>query len=253
MRFICCWQFKNEQNKLVKKVEILTSQADKVYLGRKELLNKISIEYNLGNNITAKEYNNDGDLINTGIFYIRPKRDNSFNNLSNIDIDFELEKYERNNAEEVPTHIHSTKNKVKPNKYWKINSQGIYNGQIQRFTRAIIVENMHKYILDEFSKHVLPQLLKPVQLQINIYIPINYANVSRRSGKTIWYPAIEGYEPSNDEDNISWLWIKCIKDCITKSKMWVDDTMLWCRGTNSMIYFIDELDDRKIEISFKEL
>ena len=152
-----------------------------------------------------------------------------------------------------PTHIAKTNNIKAPNKYWKINSQGIYNGTIQRFTRAIIIENIHKYILNEFSKQTLPKLTKPIQLQLSIYIPINYASISRRKGNIIWYPPEDNYEPTNDEDNISWIWIKCIKDCITKSKMWEDDTMYWCRGTNSMIYFVDDLEDRKIVINFKEL
>ena len=152
-----------------------------------------------------------------------------------------------------PTHVHKTNNKFASNKYWKINSQGIYNGAIQRFTRAIIVNNMHKYILKEFSKYELPKLAVPVQLQLSIYIPINYGTVARRKGNISWKKPIKDYEPSNDEDNIRWIWEKCIKDCITKSEIWKDDTMYWCRGTNSMIYFIDKLEDRRIEIKFKKI
>ena len=80
--------------------------------------------------------------------------------------------------DKFPTHIAKTNNVKAPNKYWKINSQGIYNGTVQRFTRAIIIENIHKYILNEFSKQNLPKLDKPVQLQLSIYIPINYLSMS---------------------------------------------------------------------------
>lgn len=152
-----------------------------------------------------------------------------------------------------PTHIAKTANKIAPNKYWKINSQGIYSGSIQRFTRAIVMNNMHEYILSEFEDQELPVLNYPVQLQLNIYIPINYGDVARRSGKISWKYPSDDYEPSADEDNIRWIWEKAIKDCISKSKCWKDDTMYWCRGTSSMIHFIDELDDRRIEVSFKKI
>ena len=57
--------------------------------------------------------------------------------------------------EKFPTHVAKTDNKVAPNKYWKINSQGVYNGAIQRFTRAIIIKNMHEYIISQFANHKL--------------------------------------------------------------------------------------------------
>ena len=152
-----------------------------------------------------------------------------------------------------PTHIEKTNNKVAPNKFWKINSQAIYNGAIQRFTRAIVVNNMHKYIINQLESQELPSFDYPVQLNLGIYIPINYANVARRNGIVSWKKPAEGYEPSTDEDNVRWIWEKCIKDCLSKLKVWPDDTMYWCRGTSSIVHFIDELDDRRIEISFKEL
>jgi Holliday junction resolvase RusA-like endonuclease len=59
--------------------------------------------------------------------------------------------------------------------------------------------------------------------------------------------------PSNDEDNIRWIWEKCIKDCLTHLRVWPDDNMYWCRGTNSTVYFCETLEDRKIEITLIEL
>lgn len=153
-----------------------------------------------------------------------------------------------------PTHIAKTNNKVAPNKYWKINSQGIYNGAVQRFTRAIIVENMHKYIIEQLSSQELPKIDSPVQLKLDVYIPINYATVRRKKDGTIsWKEPKEDYEPTNDEDNITWIWTKTIKDCLTHLKVWKDDNLMYCRGTDSMVHFVDSLDEMKIEINFKEL
>lgn len=155
---------------------------------------------------------------------------------------------------EFPTHIAKTNNKVKENKFWKINSQGIYNGSITRFTRAIVINNMHEYIINELKNQKLPKVNKPVQLQLDIYIPINYSDVRRKkSGEISWKKPKDNYEPTNDEDNISWIWTKSIKDCLSKLKVWEDDTMYWCRGTDSMIYFVDDIKDRKIEIYLKPL
>ena len=155
---------------------------------------------------------------------------------------------------EFPTHVPKTNNKIKANKYWKINSQSIYNGAIQRFTRAIVVNNIHSYILEQLKTQQLPKIDRPIQLQLDIYIPINYANIRRnKDGEISWKIPKDDYEPTNDEDNISWIWNKCIKDCLTKLKVWEDDTMYWCRGTSSLIYFVDNINDRRIEISFKQV
>ena len=113
--------------------------------------------------------------------------------------------------------------------------------------------NIHKYIISQFANQELPKITSPVQLQLDIYIPINYGSVARRKGEISWKKPKEDYTPTADEDNISWIWNKCIKDCLTKLKVWDDDTMYWCRGTNSLVHFIDELEDRRIEISFNKL
>lgn len=170
------------------------------------------------------------------------------------DKDLQREYYLRNNIlilNQFPTHIAKTNNKVKENKYWKINSQGIYNGAIKQFTRAIVINNIHDYIIQELSKQELPTITEPVQLKLNIYIPINYSDIRRKKAGTIsWSKPDEDYKPSNDEDNISWIWNKCIKDCLTKLGVWKDDNLSYCRGTSSLVHFVEDIEDRKIEISF---
>ena len=152
-----------------------------------------------------------------------------------------------------PTHVKKTNNKYKENKYWKINSQSIYNGYIGKFTRAIVINNIHNYILSELKTQKLPKVNFPVQLILRFFIPINYSTVkmSSKDKEIKWELANAEYKPNNDEDNITWIWNKCIKDCLTKLKVWEDDNIQFCIGTDSKIIFIEELKDRKIEISFK--
>lgn len=151
---------------------------------------------------------------------------------------------------EFPTHIAKTDNTTKVNKFWKINSQGIYNGAIHRFTRAIVIKNMHTYIFDQLSKQDLQRITDPVILKLDIYIPINYATVRLTKKGISWKPPAEDYQATNDEDNVSWIWNKCIKDCLTLLDVWPDDNLMHCRGTSSQVHFIDDLNNRKIEISF---
>lgn len=154
---------------------------------------------------------------------------------------------------EFPTHIAKTNNITKVNKMWKINSQGIYNGAIHRFTRAIVINNMHTYIFDQLNPQDLQHITDPVILQLDIYIPINYATVRMTKKGVSWKPPAVDYKPTVDEDNISWIWNKCIKDCLTLLNVWPDDNIMHCRGTHSQVHFIDDLKDRRIEISFKNV
>jgi hypothetical protein len=152
-----------------------------------------------------------------------------------------------------PTHIAKTSNIKAPNKYIKVNNQSIYNGALNRFARAIAIKNLHNWIINEFKKQELPTITKPVQLQIDIYTIINHGDISRRSGKIIWKEPIENYEPRWDEDNLRMIWEKCIKDSISILGIWPDDNAYWCRGTNSMVHFVDTLEEMRIEINFKEI
>ena len=154
---------------------------------------------------------------------------------------------------EFPTHVAKTNNKVAPNKFVKINNQAIYSGVLNRFGRAIAVRNIHKYIKDQLKDQDLPRLTKPVQLQLSIFTAINHGDISRRSGIIIWKKPDKDYEPGWDEDNLRMFWEKCIKDVLTELGIWIDDDAYHCRGTNSMVYFIEELSDRRIEIDFKKL
>ena len=154
-----------------------------------------------------------------------------------------------------PTHIASTDNVKAPNKYMKINNQSIYNGKLHTFSRATAIGNMHKYIVGELKKHSEKLRVDyPVQLVLRIYTVINHDCIRRsKTGEISWKPAKDDYVPRWDEDNLRSIWEKCIKDCITSTKIWDDDIVTACRGLDSLVEFVDNIEDRRIEISFKRL
>jgi len=153
-----------------------------------------------------------------------------------------------------PIHIAKTDNKVAPNKYIKINNQNIYSGVLNRFARAIAVKNIHKWVNTQLSTQKLPKITSPVQLQLSIYTVINHGDIRlNKKGDISWKKPSKDYIPRWDEDNLRSLWEKCIKDVLTDTLVWTDDTVDICRGTNSMIYFVNDIEDRKIVLNFKEI
>lgn len=154
---------------------------------------------------------------------------------------------------EFPIHIEISNNTTKANRVAKINSQSIYNGSLARFSRAIAIKNMHNWIKKQLKHIPKPELDYPVQIQIDIYTVINHGSISMRNGKTIWKYPSEDYVPSWDEDNLSYIWVKTIKDSLSELEFWPDDNVAYCIGTDSKVHFIDNLEDRRIEISFKKI
>jgi hypothetical protein len=156
--------------------------------------------------------------------------------------------------DKFPTHIAKTDNKIASNKYVKITNQSIYSGLLNRFARAIAVKNIHSWINSQLSNQILPKITEPIQLQLSIYTVINHGDIRRKKdGSISWNKPSEGYIPRWDEDNLRTIWEKCIKDVLTDNLIWTDDTVYICRGTNSMIYFVDDLEDRKIILNFKKI
>lgn len=156
--------------------------------------------------------------------------------------------------DQFPIHIAKTKNKFKENKFVKINGQLIYNQGIATFTRAIVMDNMHNAVIDALSNQKLPHITEPVQLVIRIKTVINHGNIRRKKDGTIsWKKPAKDYEPTWDEDNLSSIWVKAIKDALTCMKVWKDDNVSLCRGTDSLVEFVDNLEDRQIIIYFRKI
>lgn len=152
---------------------------------------------------------------------------------------------------EFPIHIEKTNNKVASNKFVKINNQSIYNGAINRFTRAVVVNNLHSYVVS-----CLPDIKIldfPLKVSIKIKTVINHGSISRRSGKTIWKEPKEDYSPNWDIDNLSVIWIKVIKDSLTLKGIIPDDNVKYIRAGGYSVEFVDDIKDREIIIKIERI
>lgn len=147
-----------------------------------------------------------------------------------------------------PTHVPKNKNGTK---WWKINNQSIYNGYVNRFTRAVVIENMHNYIMNELPDNI--SFNKPVQVDVIVRTVKNHGSVSRRSGKTCWKKPEKDYEPNWDEDNLTSIWTKAIRDSLTKKGIVPDDNVQYIKGGYRGIEFVEELENREILIIIKEI
>lgn len=157
--------------------------------------------------------------------------------------------------DKFPTHVAKTNNKTKENKMFKINNQAIYNGSLHKHARAIVMRNMHNWIINKLKESNVHKNKPtgPVQLILTIYTVKNHGSIQWRKGGVTWKYPSEEYIPTWDEDNLSAIWIKAIKDSLSEYSFWSDDNVYVCRGTNSMIEFVDDIEDRRIEIGFKKL
>jgi hypothetical protein len=150
-----------------------------------------------------------------------------------------------------PTHVARTRNKKAPNKYMKVTNQSVYNGAMNRFTRNNVITNMHEYIIENIPKN-FGKFKGPVKPVFHIYTVRNHGTVKRKkdTGEHIWKPVADDYQANWDDDNLAFLWIKTIKDTLSKVGAWPDDNVDYCRGADWDIIFVDTLEERKIVINF---
>lgn len=152
---------------------------------------------------------------------------------------------------QFPTHIEKTDNKKAPNKFWKINNQSIYNGSVNTFARAIVIKNMHKYIISKIN--VFPKFTGPVTVDIIIKTVKNHGSIQRRNGKIIWKQPKNDYKPTWDEDNLSAIWTKTIRDSLTKLDIIPDDNVEFIKGGYRGVEFVKDINDREIIIKIKNV
>lgn len=153
---------------------------------------------------------------------------------------------------EFPTHIEKTNNKVAPNKMLKVNNQAIYNGYINRFTRNIVMSNLHNYIKDVLKLYK-PLILKeticyPISIKIIIYTVKNHGNISMRNGKLCWKPAKIDYKPNWDIENLASIWIKAISDSLVQIKILPEDNIDYINKISYEYREIEDIKDRQIVI-----
>lgn len=153
---------------------------------------------------------------------------------------------------EFPTHICKSEGNKPTSKHWKVNNQSIYNGSLHPMSRAVVVKHMHNYLIDKFKKANLPKIKGVVQVDVIIRVPINYSTVRRIKGKTSWKKPKNDYEPNWDEDNLTAIWTKVIRDSLTIYGCIEDDKVSFVRGGYRGIEFVDHIKDRELIIKIKE-
>lgn len=154
------------------------------------------------------------------------------------------------------THVAKTDNKYAANKMMKINNQAIYNGAINRFTRAIVMNNLHDYLkscldsyLPLFSRE---SIAFPVCVHLEIRTVINHGDISMRKGKICWKEAKEDYEPGWDIENLASIWIKALNDVFTQSKFIPDDNVKYIDCVGYKFVEVKNLEDRELIIKINE-
>jgi Holliday junction resolvase RusA-like endonuclease len=144
------------------------------------------------------------------------------------------------------THVKQSKTKYK-----KINGQSIYTGSHHR-VRQIFMEQIHGYLKQFIKPQKEAISIHPLELKVEVHAPINYGNVKRIRGKLSWKPAKEGYEPTWDLDNFSWIWVKGIQDVLQRQNVIIDDTVKYIRKVEYEFIPIENLEDRKLTISLSK-
>jgi len=158
------------------------------------------------------------------------------------------------------THIAKTRNKIAPNKFIKINNQLIYNSNLNRFARNIVVDNLHTYLIEYISRFLIIKLNNPpYQVSLDIYVPINYGDVSRRKLKDgnfhiIWKEPTIDYEPTWDIDNLGDIWLKVFKDALQLSKVIENDNVRFVKSNGPATFHeIQDLNERKLVFKIIEI
>lgn len=145
-----------------------------------------------------------------------------------------------------PTHVAITKNKRAPDRYVKVNSQGIYNGAIARFGRNVAVKNLHKYFLQHIPRGTVIE--PPVKIKYIIKTVVNHGSIMRRNNKIHWkYPDKE-YIPNWDIENLAGILIKTGNDSLVKAKVIPDDSIEYLHNIEYEFQPVRDLEDREIII-----
>lgn len=157
---------------------------------------------------------------------------------------------------QFPTHLAKTNNKQAPNKYVKVNGQLIYSGNLNKFARGIVMDNMHEFLMQH-----IPELRQPLQgvhkVTLEVHSPINYDTVSRRKLKDgkfhiLWKHPKADYIPRWDLDNFSWIWMKAFLDAAQKNDVLLDDSVEFVRELSVKYVTVPTLEDRKLVFTIEK-
>lgn len=154
-----------------------------------------------------------------------------------------------------PTHIAKTNNKTKSNKMIKVNNQAIYNSNLNRFSRNIVMKNLHNYLIKEIKPYKETFLREsyrpPFEIEITIFTVINHGSISMRDHKISWKYPTEDYIPNWDIENLATIWIKAICDSLVMLKIIPDDNISYINKISYKFKEVENLTDRKLVIKIK--
>lgn len=152
------------------------------------------------------------------------------------------------------THIEKTDNKYAPNKFVKIAGNLIYSQSVGRFQRAIIMDNMHKYISTYLLNYNDLNLSKISKITYRYYLVENFGGISYRIdkktniGRICWKPAKPDYKINWDLPNLNLIWQKAIEDSLTLSNVIEDDNAGVIDDFSVKLIIVKDITEQKIEI-----
>lgn len=157
---------------------------------------------------------------------------------------------------EIPEFItHVNKSKFK---YFKINGQAIYSGNLHPRTRALVVETMHNYLKKYLPKTIDLTGMYPIKVALEFHVPVNYGDVSLRTDKETgkkklcWKETHIGYMPGWDVDN-QWIWGKCFNDVLKEQGIIPDDNCMYVRSSGEVTWKeVSHINDRKLVFIIKQ-
>lgn len=155
------------------------------------------------------------------------------------------------NLKQFPTHLPYTKNKKVVDKYTKLNFQSIYNGSINRFSRANLMDALHSYVERRLPKNINVDKF-PVKLHYVFKTVINHGDISLRNFKIIWKKPDEHYIAGWDIENLASLWVKGATDSIVRKGILPDDSVRYLTGISYEFIPVEEFEDREIIIKIIE-
>lgn len=144
-------------------------------------------------------------------------------------------------------HVSYTNNKKASNKFIKVNNQSVYNGKINRFSRATVMENLKIWFLRYFPKKLKIEKF-PVKIHYIFKTVINHGDISRRNNKLIWKYPSEDYVPRWDIENLASIFIKSGNDSLVRAKILPDDSIKYVNGISYEFIKVDDINDREIII-----
>jgi len=153
---------------------------------------------------------------------------------------------------DFPTHIAKTKNKIKENKFIKINNQAIYNDALNRFSRAIAINNLKDYVSYKLCNQVY-KIKSKVTVNYEFHTVINHGDIRRKNGTILWKIAKDDYRPCWDISNLAFIWMKVIDDTLEKLKIITNDNVKFVSGGSYQFVEVKDYRKRKIVIRLNKV